>query len=73
MHDDHEQSARPEQPREGGFEEGQQTQPGSERVGSFGDGNAEQENVGQFSDGNEALPDDTREGKFSDSVDTDER
>jgi hypothetical protein len=51
--------ARPEQPGQGGFEEGQQTLPDKERVG-------------QFSDGNEALPDKQREGKFSDSARTDD-
>ena len=50
--------ARPEQPGEGGFEEGQQTLPDDERIG-------------QFSDGNEKLLDDEREGKFSDSARTD--
>jgi hypothetical protein len=51
--------ARPEQPGQGGFEEGQQTLPDKERVG-------------QFSDGNEALPDKEREGKFSDTARTDD-
>jgi hypothetical protein len=29
--------------------------------------------MGQFSDGNEALPDDQREGQFSDTLDADDR
>jgi hypothetical protein len=46
--------ARPDQPGEGGFDEGQETIP-------------DDEHVGQFSDGVETLPDDEREGQFSDS------
>jgi hypothetical protein len=51
--------ARPEQPGQGGFEEGQRTLPYKERVG-------------QFSDGNETFPDKEREGNFSDSARTDD-
>ena len=67
--------ARPEQPGQGGFEEGQQTLRDKERVGQLSDGNEklpDKERVGQFSDGNEALPDKEREGKFSDSARTDD-
>ena len=46
--------ARPEQPGDGGFEEGQETRP-------------DDRHVGQFSDGVETLPDDEREGEFSDT------
>ena len=66
--------ARPEQPGQGGFEEGQQTLSDNDRIGQFSDGNEklpDNEHVGQFSDGNEKLPDDEREGKFSDSARTD--
>ena len=76
MSEKHDQPARPEQPRRGGFEEGQQTLPDSERVGQFSDGNEalpDDERVGQFSDGNERLPDSEREGQFSDSVEPAER
>ena len=58
MIDERQNTAGPEQPGQGGFEEGHRTRPNDERVG-------------QFSDGNEQLPDDTRQGNFSDSVDPD--
>jgi len=66
MNDERQAAARPEQPGQGGFEEGHRTRPDSERIGQFSDGNEQlpdDEHVGQFSDGNEQLPDDTRQGK----------
>jgi hypothetical protein len=74
MTDERQDTARPEQPGQGGFEEGHRTRPNDERVGQFSDGDEQlpdDHRVGQFSDGNEQLPDDTRQGKFSDSVDPD--
>lgn len=64
-------TAKPEQPGEGGFEEGSQTIADDKRVGQFSDGNEalpDDQRVGQFSDGNEALPDDDRQGSFADSA-----
>jgi hypothetical protein len=76
MMNDRNAPARPEQPGDGGFQAPSTDDPDSKRIGSFGDADElesqdepdrEAERVGQFSDGNETLPDDTREGRYSDS------
>jgi hypothetical protein len=71
MTDERQHPARPEQPGEGGFEEGQQTLPNHYHVGQFSDGNVtlpDDDRVGKFSDGAATRLEDEREGKFSDSV-----
>ena len=72
MPEERDRPAKPEQPGEGGFEEGSETQPDDEHVGQFSEGNEElpkdDDDVGRFSEGQEELPNDEREGQFSDSV-----
>ena len=72
MHEERDRPAKPEQPGEGGFEEGQETQPDDEHVAQFSEGNEklphDEEDVGRFSEGQEELPNEEREGQFSDSV-----
>ena len=72
MHEERDRPAKPEQPGEGGFEEGSETQPDDEHVGQFSEGNEQlphdEDDVGRFSEGQEELPNEEREGQFSDSV-----
>lgn len=69
MSDFDEHPARPEQPDEGGFEEGERTLPKDETVGRFSAGQEElphdPHETGRFSEGEETLPPDDEEGRFS--------
>jgi hypothetical protein len=69
MPDFEERPAQPEQPDEGGFDEGQTTLPKDETVGRFSVGQEEEPHdpheEGRFSEGEETLPPDDEQGRFS--------